>query len=321
MKFTITENSLAMAETISTSKTPASVITLALTNKRGITVSVPNKLGTIISSLQDSYQTAASASFTAASSEMYASSPSISAWKLDEEAVTTQNTAGAQFNDAIGTFPHVFNSATDAAGLLFGLGCAASAYFSSMPWCVLGQGKYKWINTATNIENYDTKLWADITGTNTVEICNDNDATCTAVTTYATEYAAMSAGAEKNRANCIFRHYTFFKGMLDCAMSKMNSLMKADPGCMAADYTANRYGCLCRRRTRYAIAAKVEEPEISGRSAEAISDDPYGDCDPCSHSCRNEGSQACGPCDEECYNSGFFDDFFDGAVLTDYGFR
>ena len=82
--------------------------------------------------------------------------------------------------------------------------------------------------------------------------------------------AAQQAANLELRINCLARHYTFFRSMLTCASYALQHLMDADPGCFGDDVSNNRYGCLCRRRTKYLIIDSVPDPTILGKTAQDV---------------------------------------------------
>lgn len=84
----------------------------------------------------------------------------------------------------------------------------------------------------------------------------------------------------KARLNCLLRHWYLFKTMLACAKSGLSNLMYVDSGCLAVDVTANRYGCLCRRRARYLIVTSLPAPTVAGTDlAEIVVDTLKGEDD------------------------------------------
>jgi hypothetical protein len=58
--------------------------------------------------------------------------------------------------------------------------------------------------------------------------------------------------------------------MLECLSHALQMVMGADSGCKTADLTANRYGCLCRRRAKYLITTTVPVAKIAGRAITEI---------------------------------------------------
>jgi hypothetical protein len=314
---------LMKSKELVTLNTGRSTVSLYISaSKRSLTVTVPNRLGYLLAALKTSYKQVAKMQFAAAANQYFpgnAATPDSFSYVFGRFGLTLEGAINLAGNE-----PHVLCSTasnaacTTGSGLIWELGCQSSKYFSGMPWCILGYGKYTWGDTA-NPEGGDANdgyysLWekakiqhntktatgtwaaaanytdlnfnnqhnyshwyplikdyiqfhsgvADTAG-DTVDTADDNVKRGTT--------AKKLPGPLEKRLNCLFRHYTFYVTLLECAGNTLQFLLSADPGCMAADRNKHRYNCLCRRRTRYTLVSGIPKPKIAGKSYDCGGED------------------------------------------------
>jgi hypothetical protein len=275
---------------------------------RDLVVTVPNKIGVCLGSHQTAYKDVVLTDYYAAADQLF---PDSVAYPSGYDA--DSGPYGIALDGAEGLDPDISTVWTDGPGtdgLLHQLGCSESRYFAGMPWCILGTSLYKWgageaqnvAETANPAQGY---LWQPLymkKGTQDAttlvvalpfDDCADADCWLDFATTphhyddlwpfiqfwFSEASSAPDArktegpGATESRVNCLMRHYDFFVTILDCAVTNLLALIKADPGCGEEDITANRYQCLCRRRTRYVMVTNVPKPSVAGSSYDCSAED------------------------------------------------
>jgi hypothetical protein len=275
-------------------------------NAREVSVTVPSRIGVMLSAHQETYTSTVLAQYGAqAAGELYPTSVAMPAsWDLGwgPYGLTLDGTAGkahaaCSASDSPGCQPVPMQASNSDTGLLFNLGCASSSYFSGMPWCLLKAGAYRWSNTQSTTYGQNSFLWEPFAYSPdpiassdpvTVDLMADTNNFTSLYPDfikyfeYNTEAGVIQAEAQRQgnspstlekRLNCLFRHYDFFTTMLDCASTNMESLITADPGCGTKDMAARRYQCLCRRRTRYVMVSNVEDPAVAGSTFECAQED------------------------------------------------
>merc|ERR1712150_110765 len=94
--------------------------------------------------------------------------------------------------------------------------------------------------------------------------------------------AAANSNTKSNvlaelRFKCMVRHYDFYLDVANCLSAALTSMMSVDSGCQVADESAQRYGCLCRRRFKYTIISTVPPPSVDGKNSSLISSEVGAD--------------------------------------------
>jgi len=282
MNYDLAQTSQAMQRTISRKALEHGTkhVTLVLqrtTSTRPLTVTVPNALLALMATLQSSFHDAVVFEYTAFADELYQGSASVPIAPGQYGGLTL----GSLLKDAGGTGRSVassrpvkldplvsgygpnpvectrsagFEDCTAGHSLLVRIGCASSEFWQGMPWCVLGAKKYVWSNGTSG-------LWGGVDGQIQPAGVNmsggvnmDGD--------WAKGLMPDALAPQRAQLNCLARHYTFFNQILMCAIGVLQSLMSVDPGCMSVDVLKRRYGCLCRRRTRYIMVAEADSPQF-----------------------------------------------------------
>jgi hypothetical protein len=257
---------------------------------------VPNSLHTFRDTMFSKYSDTVTRPYQAAANELFVGSPAV----LDEglmleihvKIINSDNDYSVLYPKIFGD-PLCFTSPSSGSGcaaqnilgysqtsngLMYNLGCATADFYSGLPWCLLGSGRYDWSYGAgitgdslfaafhgTAVDDA-VASWPAILADVHTQSSTSSVATAGLTADEVRKATTTGAAGTEKRLNCLMRHYNFMIAMLSCADSKLGELANADPGCRLADYQQNRYGCLCRRRARYALIEAVAEPTVSGNA-------------------------------------------------------
>jgi hypothetical protein len=268
---------------------------LGNTDKRSIKVKVPNNFlhvaGHVFYSM---YASVAVLQLTAAADELYVDSRQVVAF-------TAIDKTGAEYGgpqkfytgpDALGA---AITESDVASGWMVYLGCMSSKYTSMVPWCIVDggdtdgynygkkyvkgtNGKYAF-STAFSSQQNNIFSNAGLPG-----IPNSAIATCSSpsppstpcikhkitATVVKTAITAATSQEQRERLSCVLRHYNYFVKMFSCVAAHMGAYMMVDSGCTEQDEGSNRYGCLCRRRSKYIIMEALPEPTVSGKAIDEV---------------------------------------------------
>lgn len=263
------------------------------------------QLQTLLGALQTLYQSTASKAYKGAAGEYY---PGLSAmpsgsnpglkldpmssthlgkrpYFLDEGTPRIIHSSGERSGaDNPGT--HQAATSGNGYGLIYSLGCADTKFYLSdhplhLPDCVFGSGLYKFAGGVTSSPVKHHNLWeSDAASTPWPDLY------ATALKTMSSAPTSTNFNGLHGRLNCLFLNYEFFITMLSCASEVLTSLGRSDSGCTTADYSKNRYGCLCRRRTRYSLVSvattgsdmTVTKAMSCGSPDDYLTAESYGQC-------------------------------------------
>jgi hypothetical protein len=242
--------------------------------RRSVKVTVPKTLKLVIPALMNAYYTATVGVYAASVDELYVGSPSMILPLFDYMSMKRgrpQDDGNTMLWGASG-------------GLLFALGCGAARYWADLPWCILGGGFADYTYGKKTQSTAATPIWQSLTTGTALwaQVCVESGWWCiTPLSTQTQDYSTIvgmngpeagtaAQSGDYKRMTCLLRHYTFFIAMLKCLSHGLSMLMSTDSGCTAADQTANRYNCLCRRRAKYLITNKLPPAKIAGKGLDKV---------------------------------------------------
>jgi hypothetical protein len=273
LQYTVAGGAWAMRSRIGHKIHSGGTFSLTVPARRPVTVDVPHELPAIIGFLRWKYNAVGTTVATASVNQLYVSSLTDAVAITLDDVTTAYQIAGEPKNyGGSSEYAH-----SRQGSLIAKMGCVTNAYFPTLPWCVFGSGLYKWDssdasmfksypNTATGV-SFD----CTVSGTNFATVMSSDEApTCEQAAIVIPSGWNVPTDASKTKFSCMVRHYDFLLTLLDCAISGLDALIWADPGCLSGDLSSKRYGCLCRRRTRYLLVEAVQEPTVSGKTASEV---------------------------------------------------